>query len=155
MDKVEKMDALINALEDYIVLLGKELDEVIPMASVHGWKSSRWEEGKAARRKIQRLKITNTKLERDVQMKNEGLITKEDKLKTIFLNFATSIEGLNSDAYIEFRKAYAQAIHSILELCKEQVPAPKFHNPGYKMESDISWNACRQELLENLERLGR
>ena len=55
---------LIAALEEYIVLLGKELDEVIPMAAVHGWKSSRYEEGKVARRKIQRLKITNNHLEK-------------------------------------------------------------------------------------------
>jgi hypothetical protein len=64
MDKVEKKNALIKALEEYIVLLGKELDELVPLAAVHGWKSSRFEEGKAARRKIQRLKITNNKLER-------------------------------------------------------------------------------------------
>ena len=49
---------LIKTLQEYIVLLGKELDEVVPMASVHGWKSSRYEEGKVARRKIQRLQKT-------------------------------------------------------------------------------------------------
>jgi len=63
-DKVEKLTELVQALEEYITLLGKELDEVIPMAAVHGWKSSRYEEGKVARRKIQRLKITNNHLEK-------------------------------------------------------------------------------------------
>ena len=65
MDKVDKLTELVQALEEYIVLLGKELDEVIPMAAVHGWKSSRYEEGKVARRKIQRLKITNNHLEKE------------------------------------------------------------------------------------------
>jgi len=46
---------LIKTLQEYIVLLGKELDEVVPMASVHGWKSSRFEEGKKMREKIDNL----------------------------------------------------------------------------------------------------
>jgi len=46
---------LIKAFQEYIVLLGKELDEVVPMASVHGWKSSRFEEGKKIREKIHNL----------------------------------------------------------------------------------------------------
>lgn len=52
---------LVKALEDYIVLLGKELDEVVPMASVHGWKSSRFEEGKKMRKKIKALNKDLTK----------------------------------------------------------------------------------------------
>lgn len=56
-------DKLIKALEKYIVMLGKELDEVVPMASIHGWKSSRYEEGKKMREKIKKFKeeVTNGK----------------------------------------------------------------------------------------------
>ena len=49
MNKVDKLTELVQALEEYITLLGKELDEVIPMAAVHGWKSTRFEEGKKLR----------------------------------------------------------------------------------------------------------
>ena len=42
----------VKAYDDYIVLLGKELDEVVPLAHTHGWRSSRYEEGKEARKKI-------------------------------------------------------------------------------------------------------
>jgi len=50
--KDKLIDNYIKALKDYIILLGKELDEVVPLASVHGWRSSRYEEGKKARNKI-------------------------------------------------------------------------------------------------------
>jgi len=43
---------LIKAYQDYIELLGLEMDELAPFAATHGWKSSRYEEGKKARKLI-------------------------------------------------------------------------------------------------------
>jgi len=59
MDNVKRIvnaDLVIESLESYIELLGKELDEVTPIASVHGWKSNRFEVGKKARRRIDKAK---------------------------------------------------------------------------------------------------
>lgn len=47
---------LIIALEKYIVLLGEEIDELVGMAYVHGWRSTRFEEGKRQRKEISDLK---------------------------------------------------------------------------------------------------
>ena len=48
----KKMLEVIKLFEEYIILLGEELDELAPFADVHGWKSSRYEEGKKMRKKI-------------------------------------------------------------------------------------------------------
>ena len=45
----------ISELISYIGLLGKELDAVVPLAHVHGWRSTRHEEGKEARAKLDEL----------------------------------------------------------------------------------------------------
>ena len=47
----------IEVLEQYNSLLIAELNEVVPIASVHGWKSSRYEQGKLLRDKIEVLSI--------------------------------------------------------------------------------------------------
>ena len=47
----------IEILEQYNLLLIAELNEVVPIASVHGWKSSRYEQGKLLRDKIEVLSI--------------------------------------------------------------------------------------------------
>jgi hypothetical protein len=52
----ERMLRLIGLYEEYIALLGKELDETASMAYVHGWKSSRHEQGKKMREKIAELR---------------------------------------------------------------------------------------------------
>ena len=44
---------LIEAYEDYLNLIGEELSELMPIASVHGWKSTRHKEGKKMRKIIQ------------------------------------------------------------------------------------------------------
>jgi hypothetical protein len=49
-------EELEKAYEDYIQLLTDELNEVVVMMSVHGWKSTRAEQGKKARELIKRLK---------------------------------------------------------------------------------------------------
>ena len=49
-------DMLIKEYEQYIKLLGEELDEVTTMVSVHGWKSKRVEAGLTCRDRISNLK---------------------------------------------------------------------------------------------------
>ena len=60
-DKLEKAKTHIKELEsliihqtDYIKLLTDELDEVCVLASTHGWKSTRYEEGKRLRKLIEK-----------------------------------------------------------------------------------------------------
>jgi hypothetical protein len=49
------MEGLIKAQEEYINLLVEELNEVTGIASVHGWKSSRVDQGAALRHRISYL----------------------------------------------------------------------------------------------------
>jgi len=55
-EKLEQADALIKSLDEYIVLLGRELDTVIGVASIHGWRSQLVKEGEEARETIDRLR---------------------------------------------------------------------------------------------------
>ena len=52
MDK----DKLIEKLEEYINLLGKEINDTASIAIAHGWQSHRVEEGEKLREEIQILK---------------------------------------------------------------------------------------------------
>jgi hypothetical protein len=54
--KIKAMSALQNAYEEYIKLLGEELNDLVGLASAHGWRSSRFEAGKELREKIAKLK---------------------------------------------------------------------------------------------------
>lgn len=47
-----RQEKLIHALEDYIVLLGQELNDCAPIAALHGWQSTRVKAGEVMRRKI-------------------------------------------------------------------------------------------------------
>ena len=47
---------LIRLYEDYVELLGEELNELAPFFAVHGWKSKRAEKGKEYRAAIAELK---------------------------------------------------------------------------------------------------
>jgi len=51
-----RIKSLTFAYEKYMKLLGAELDEIAPLASAHGWKSSRYEEGKQCRARIKNCK---------------------------------------------------------------------------------------------------
>jgi len=51
-----KVEELIFRYEDYIQLLGGEIEELIPLAIAHGWKSTRAEGGEKCREKIKSLK---------------------------------------------------------------------------------------------------
>lgn len=46
---------LIEALNDYIKLLGEELDETAGIAAAHGWQSKRIEQGERLRAKLKDL----------------------------------------------------------------------------------------------------
>lgn len=41
--------ALLESYQNYIKLMGEELDDLMVMASIHGWESSRVKEGKTMR----------------------------------------------------------------------------------------------------------
>lgn len=47
---------LIEKLEEYIVLLGEEIDSMTVLASIHGWSSSRVEKGEKLRHQIKLIK---------------------------------------------------------------------------------------------------
>ena len=47
---------LVEAQEEYMRLLNGELEEVVPIAYNHGWRTSRFEQGHQAREKIAELK---------------------------------------------------------------------------------------------------
>ena len=51
-----ELELLIIAMNDYITVLGKELDDCAVMLSVHGWQSKRVQEGIDARNKILEIK---------------------------------------------------------------------------------------------------
>lgn len=48
-------DMLIAAQREYIKLIGDELYETVPLAAMHGWKSTRHEEGKRQRAVMEHL----------------------------------------------------------------------------------------------------
>ena len=45
-------DGLIEAQDEYIKLLGNEIDDLIGIAHVHGWKSQRVEQGEVLRKRL-------------------------------------------------------------------------------------------------------
>jgi hypothetical protein len=51
-DKINILEELVAAKDEYIKLLGEELKDLIPVASIHGWQSHRVAVGQAARAKI-------------------------------------------------------------------------------------------------------
>lgn len=53
MNEIEEM---VKAYDEYISLLGEELDELALIAYAHGWKSKRAEQGIKLRTKIETLK---------------------------------------------------------------------------------------------------
>ena len=50
------MEELIKLQEQYTQLLIAELEEVVPIAYNHGWRSKRFEEGELMRQKMSDLK---------------------------------------------------------------------------------------------------
>jgi hypothetical protein len=55
--------AVVEAQEEYIKLLVAELNDISPLAAIHGWKTTRREAGEQARAKIAAAKkAANNKL---------------------------------------------------------------------------------------------
>ena len=54
--EIERLKEIISTQDDYVKLLTEELDELAIFASAHGWKSTRYGQGKKLREKIMQLK---------------------------------------------------------------------------------------------------
>lgn len=52
----EAAKEIMKIYDEYVALLGDELSEVVSMMAVHGWKSTRFEQGVIDRGKIEQLK---------------------------------------------------------------------------------------------------
>jgi len=66
MENIAPYEELIAAQEEYIKMLGEELDEIAILSYIHGWRSSRFEIGEKMRERIENAKesIKNTKNEK-------------------------------------------------------------------------------------------
>ena len=54
-DKIDLVVELIKSYQEYIDLLCDELNEVVPIAHNHGWRSDRVDAGNRIRKKIETL----------------------------------------------------------------------------------------------------
>jgi hypothetical protein len=61
MQRTNNQTLLIQKLDEYIKLLGEELNETSVIAHNHGWLSKRFEEGELLRKKIAELRAVNSK----------------------------------------------------------------------------------------------
>ncbi len=61
----DRKDKLIEKLEEYIKMLGEEIDSMIVMASIHGWKSTRGEQGEKLRKEITEIKNETKRFEKN------------------------------------------------------------------------------------------
>jgi hypothetical protein len=52
----KQVRSLIKVYDGYIELLNAELEEIIVLATLHGWKSHRYEDGLKMRNRIAELK---------------------------------------------------------------------------------------------------
>lgn len=57
--ELDNVDALIAALDEYAALLAEEDQELATLATIHGWKSSRYERGVELRARIARLRVSD------------------------------------------------------------------------------------------------
>ncbi len=62
----ERLRVLSTKQDEYIKLLTDEINDLVGLASVHGWKSSRYEQGKSFRERIQGLREENERLKTDI-----------------------------------------------------------------------------------------
>lgn len=96
---MDKKDELIRKLEEYNRLLVREIDSLIGVAAVHGWKSQLVEEGEKLRSDIANLKA-------EISMDSEPVLGK--------VEFLTKEELL--DKFGHFVKKYD--LNSILNRIK-------------------------------------
>lgn len=55
MRNTEILKEIIETQKEYIKILSDELNELTPLAYSHGWRTTRYEMGKAIREKISQL----------------------------------------------------------------------------------------------------
>ena len=62
-------EKLIWAFKEYIYMLGEEMNELASFAYTHGWRSTRYEQGKKMREKILKLeeKLKSPQQERKIK----------------------------------------------------------------------------------------
>lgn len=80
-------DKYIQKLEEYQKLLGDELDEVVVMMSIHGWKSSRVEQGIKLRAELSSLKAEMEKEEKS----KYAIEIQHDKVENVTISGGTII----------------------------------------------------------------
>ena len=56
-EEIDRLQKLVEAHEEYEALLVQELHELVGLAYVHGWSSSRAQAGDAVREKIRSLEL--------------------------------------------------------------------------------------------------
>ncbi len=56
LNKISVLNDIIHAQDEYIKLLGKEIDSMVMLCHIHGWESSNVEEGIKCHEKIETLK---------------------------------------------------------------------------------------------------
>lgn len=59
---IRKQDDLVKAYEEYIKLLGEEIDELCNIAFTTGWESTRYSQGEKCRKRINFLQKEIDKL---------------------------------------------------------------------------------------------
>ena len=64
------VESLIQAYEEYLALIVDEINELAPFADKQGWKTTRFDAGVQARKKIQNLKDS-------ILYENMGKVVKE------------------------------------------------------------------------------
>ncbi len=72
---MDKNTSLILALKEYNQLLSEECTELVGMASVHGWKSTRFEEGERLRNKIKELESVSDEGQKEEKYSAEDMTT--------------------------------------------------------------------------------
>ena len=79
----EQMKKLVNAYDAYTKLLTDELSELIPIATIHGWKSTRYEEGLRLRTEISDIK-------KNILGKSDIPVDRSDAISNFIQNFFSS-----------------------------------------------------------------
>lgn len=54
-DEINKLRELIFHQSELINLLGDEINDLSPLACMHGWRTTRFEQGEKIRRNIQKI----------------------------------------------------------------------------------------------------
>lgn len=78
--EIVRLKALVKAQEEYIDILGEDLDSAAISAANRGWQSNLIEEGREARNKIESLKTTKNLKDYELSDKRLGKRVRKEKL---------------------------------------------------------------------------